>query len=195
MNSFKNRRGFMALAVVALTTSVAACGTPSDPPASASQIGSHASRVELYPSIKSMVKDSAVVVVGTVTDRRVSADITPDLDFTISSLTVDSVEKSNGTIDSGHSIEVRQVGSEDQLGPAPLMTVGSTYLLYLTPSGLEGELATQFYVTGGNAGLYAAAAGSREGQARSANAMAFEQVQREPSETLPSELTLDEATG
>lgn len=49
---------------------------------------------------------------------------------------------------------VRQTGSVAQSAPTELLTEGEEYLLYLTPSNLPGELASQYYVTGLSAGIY-----------------------------------------
>lgn len=71
------------------------------------------------------------------------------------------------------------------------MTVGSTYLLYLTPSGLSGALAGQYYVTGGTAGLYTA--GSSGGAARSTSS--FSHIKSDEGDRLPADVTLADAAG
>lgn len=38
--------------------------------------------------------------------------------------------------------------------PARILRPGSTYLLFVTPTMLAGAAAADFYITGGNAGLY-----------------------------------------
>ena len=152
----------------------------------------HSSRVKLYPSVKSMAEDSSTVVVGTVTEQRVAADIDQTTDFTISTVEVSTVQKAKDPIVRGDKLIVRQVGSQKQPEPGPLMAVGTTYLLYLTPSGLEGELSAQFYITGANAGLYQAVAAERQ-TSYAANDV-FKQVEKQDGEDLPAELTLSEST-
>lgn len=154
--------------------------------------GAHSSRVKLYPSVKSMADDSSAVVVGTVTEQRVAADIDETTEFTISTVEVSEVQKSKDSISRGDKLIVRQVGSQKQAAPGPLMAVGATYLLYLTPSGLEGELREHFYITGANAGLYQAA--SAERRASYASNDVFKQVEKQDGEDLPAEITLSEST-
>lgn len=190
MKTNRTRRPAGAIAL-ALTTAVALAGCTAG---LSTDQGGHGTRVELYSSVEALAEDSSLVLVGTVTSQRVVADIDEMTDFTISSVEVGEVTKSEVVLDSGTTIEVRQLGSDNQTGPAPLLASGGTYLLYLTPSGLEGDLAAQFYVTGGSAGLYKASdsAGRSAGGASSAT---FTQVQAEEGEALPSDLALDDALG
>lgn len=152
--------------------------------------GSDGSRVKLYSSVAELAADSVVVVSGTVTAQRTAADIDPVTPFTISTISVTSVVKGAG-LATGAVIEVRQMGSAKQVGPAPLMTVGSGYLVYLTASGLAGSLASQYYVTGGTAGLYAASPSGAS--ARSSNS--FSRVDSGEGDQLPSSVTLAGAAG
>ena len=41
-----------------------------------------------------------------------------------------------------------------QTGPVPALTVGTTYLLFLVPTGLPDDPPLTFYVTGAVAGIY-----------------------------------------
>ena len=88
------------------------------------------------------------------------------------------------------TIEVRQLGSTDvdQL-PAPILEVGQDYLLFLTPTGLSGGAASQFYITGGTAGYYRSTAGPT-GDRADAGAT-FGKVGDE-GDTLPTTLTADQ---
>lgn len=74
--------------------------------------------------------------------------------FTLSTLELQGTPAKGEGLEPSDKVSVRLLGSADQAGPAPLLKVGGIYLLYLTPSGLDGELASQFNVTGGTAGLY-----------------------------------------
>jgi hypothetical protein len=145
----------------------------------------------LYPDTKALAADSSLIVIGAIASQQVAADITPDLDFTLSTMTVERVLKGYKGLAPGAQIIVRQVGSETQPPPAPLLSIGSSYLLYLTRSGLPGDLGQQFYVTGGNAGLYSAGGAS---VSRRAAADLFQQMAPEPGEHLPTEITSDQAT-
>lgn len=185
-----------ALASLMVAVSIAACSGTS------SQVNTEkgaevrrsidVSRVKLYSSTRALASDSSAVVVGTVSAQRVVADITPDIDFTVSTLTVVEVGKSTTGLAVGDSIEVRQLGSADAPPPSTLMSVGGGYLLFLTSSGLDGDLATQFYITGGNAGLYAADA---QATAARIGVPAFSKVDLEPGENLPQRLTASESLG
>lgn len=108
--------------------------------------------------------------------------------FTLSTLSVETVV--TGDIAPDSQVVVRQIGSKDQPPPAPLMEVDNTYLLYLTPSGLQGDLASQYYVTGGNAGLYVA---EQTNSHSAASVPTFVQVDAAEGEGLPSTITIDEA--
>ncbi len=78
------------------------------------------------------------------------------MEFTLNTFHVNSALKSDGHAVQGATVIVRQTGGPDTgaTPPTPLFTVGTTYLLFLTPSGLKAQLDTQYYVTGGNAGAY-----------------------------------------
>lgn len=168
----------MGAVLAAATLALVACS------AGVETSGSHGSRVEFYNSVEALTADSSVVVVGTVVEQRSVTDIDPETPFTISTIEVVSSEKGDGA---ASPLEVRQLGSSEESGPAPLLESGETYLLFLTPSGLDGDLASQFYVTGGNAGIYVApqsAARSTEG----ATATTFEQVEAEEGDELPAQL-------
>lgn len=112
---------------------------------------SSGSRHTLYDDIDGLAADSSSIVVGTVSEQ------TAVDDGAVSSVEVTNAptnpqlggnlaERGN-SIAVGDTVEVRQVA-------APFLEVGTEYLLFLTPSMLEGDAATQFYVTGADAGIY-----------------------------------------
>jgi hypothetical protein len=70
----------------------------------------------------------------------------------------------------GETVEVRQDG-------APALEVGHEYLLFLTPTMLPAEAATQYFVTGAVAGLYV-----RRGDD-------FQRVVADSGDTLPDTIT------
>ena len=174
------------LFVGALVTALTGCSSL----ISRSDGDAHASRVKLYDSVASMAQDSSAVLVGTVSSQEVATDIDPTTHFTLSTITVTNTPKSDGSITEGSTVTVRQIGSAEQPAPTTLMEVGGTYLLYLTPSGLTGELASQFYITGANAGLYQA---TGDVEAQSVQQI-FAQVEKQEGENLPRELTPEQAT-
>lgn len=182
----KQRRPAVAAGVVmAAALAVSGCGS-----GSSGVEGAESSRIKLYASSSDLAADSALIATGTVVAQKAAADITPDLDFTLSTVRLTTVAK--GAAAPGSTVVVRQVGSQKQPAPTPLMGVGSNYLLYLTPSGLAGDLGKQYYVTGGNAGLYVAAGGA---SSRTAGNPVYTQSDPEPGENLPSSLTPAEALG
>lgn len=166
---------------------LAGCGTTS------SSGGSDVSRVRLYSSANALAADSSLVVVGVVSKQRVAADITPDLDFTISTINVQKVVKKNGKAQAGSTVEVRQDGSSGQSPSTTLLKPGTPYLLFLTDSGLDGALASQFYVTGANAGLYAA--DSTAARVSNWGATPFKQLDKESGEKLPATISPDSLAG
>lgn len=118
-------------------------------------------RERLYASVEDLRIDSDLVVVGTVTSSREVADIEgSESILTISDIEIVKVVASSErrpTWAPGQTINVRQfgaAGSRDQSPPVPLVSRGGNYLLFLTLSGLDGELSEQFYVTGASAGLF-----------------------------------------
>ena len=143
------------------------------------------SRTRLYSSVSEMAKDSAIVVVGTVLSDSVTADIDPVTEFTLASVRVDKVVDQNQRSPIGANVVVRQAGSPTQMSQIPLLKTGKQYLLFLTASGLDGEQAEQFYVTGANAGIYENRSGGD----------AFAQVQRQVGEDLPMTISERDVVG
>ncbi len=170
-----HRTTVAALAASLLLTGCASVARPS----------SEGSRSRLYSSVADLAADSEAVITGTVTRQHSATDIDPVTDFTISTVGVTAVVR--GDIPVGSTVEVRQFGTPKGVGPAPLLVPGSDYLLYLTPSGLDGDLSAQYYVTGGSAGLYASSSAGGRG--------IFTQMQPDEGDRLPAALTLNEANG
>lgn len=145
------------------------------------------SRVKIYESIGEMAKDSQRVIVGRVDKQEVVEDITPDTQFTLSTVEVLDPIKGLSKAAVGEQVVVRQFGSEDQLAPVPIMVVGTVYLLFLTKSGLDGERAAHYYVTGSNAGIYEADS-TEAGRSGAWDSVTFAQVQKEEGEDLPPQI-------
>lgn len=157
----------------------------------------HGSRAQLYSSVDALASDSSIVVAGTVTEQHTARDVANEGDFTLSTVTVVEAPKSDAAHAPGTSVVVRQIGSSGQPGPAELLSPGKTYLLYLTPSGLSGDLASQFYVTGGTAGLYEAAGVPKTNQRSATTAVTdgttFTHTDSDEGDSLPSTIVLPDA--
>lgn len=155
------------------------------------------SRAQLYSSVDALASDSSIVVAGTVTEQRTARDVENEGDFTLSTLTVVEAPKSDASHAPGASVVVRQIGSAETPGPANLLAPGKTYLLYLTPSGLSGDLASQFYVTGGTAGLYEAVGVPKTNQRSATSAVTdstkFVHTGADEGDDLPSTIVLTDA--
>ncbi len=127
-----------------LTLSVAGCSVSTGEAAG--------SRHVLYASIDALARDSTAIVAGSVTAQVADGD-------TIISTVVVANAPSNPQLGAnapaarpvavGDSIQVRQDPSS-----RPLLEMGREYMLWVTPSMLPGDAASQFFITGGNAGLY-----------------------------------------
>lgn len=128
--------------------------------------GVSGSRHTIYDSYESLAADSAAVVIGRVASQYEDTLEGASVPHTVSVVEVVEEPTVEGvaakleanravSLSSGTVIEVRQLGGADfEETPAPLMRVGEEYLLFLTPSGLDGEFASQYFVTGANAGLF-----------------------------------------
>mgnify|MGYP000882853691 FL=1 len=148
--------------------------------------GGETSRVRLYGSVSEMVEDSALVVTGRVVETRTVQDIDEHTDFTLSTVEVSESNKAKA----GDLITVRQFGSDEQAPLVPLLVTGQDYLLFLTSSGLKGELGSHYYVTGSNAGIYELADDSKAG--RGTQEPSARQVAPTEGEDLP--VDLDQST-
>jgi len=143
---------------------------------------SSGSRANLYESIDDLARDSTAIVVGTVTGQREDDDVIISM-FEVSNAPSNpqlgaNVESADSPVVAGDTVEVRQMDSGAASSPAaPLLTSDKEYLLFLTPSMLAGDPATQFYVTGAEAGLYA-----RDGDE-------FRRVMTDTGDTLPETIT------
>ena len=149
-----------------------------------------------------MSDDSDLIVVGTVSTQEVVRDITEEDDFTVSSFNVTRVVK-GADAKAGDVVEVRQIGSVDQQTGVEMLNADQVYLLYLTPSGLSGDLASQYYVTGAEAGIYEATSGgssnpsvlksTSQADSEKADKVSFSRVELDTGDTLSAIVTLPEA--
>lgn len=180
------------VSAAALALTLSGCGTQTDSspayygPAGVDDENVHMARVKLYPSLNSLAKDSVLIATGTVTEQNVVADLDPTTEFTLSSFDISDVQSSNGSITTDSVVTVRELGSVT-------LETGNTYLLYLTASGLEGELAAHYYVTGANAGIFEA---EDEGSAKAnPKEASFKKVHSEEGESLPERVKGKDAKG
>ncbi len=190
----------VALAGTALLAGCGAGGTGAGASSSSddhvSSSGSALSRARLYGSLQELTADSPVIVAGTAGAQEVVADITPGLDFTLTSFEVGASVRPAGDPVEGQDIVVRQVGSADQGLHEPLLVEGQVYLLFLTPSGLDGDLASHYYPVGVTAGLYALRDAASRPQDREAwRSVVFEELAPAPGDVLPDTVTETDVTG
>lgn len=146
--------------VVGFVAGLTGCSTPGTV-----HIGG--SRSELYDSVEGIAADSSLVAVVELTGQEI---LTPssniDIPYTLSTVSLVDTFAPAGlagelrrgitatAAEPGSQIVVRQMGTAEMETPAPILKSGRKYLLFLTPSMLEGEAASQFSVTGGSAGVF-----------------------------------------
>ena len=185
------------VAVLSIALGVGACGsgTTAQTSGNATTSKGEISRVKMYDSVKAITDDSDLVVVGTVADQKVVQDIDDETDFTLSTVKVITTKKGDA---GDETVIVRQTGSTKNQTAGAMMKTGSTYLLFLVHSGLSGDLASQYYVTGADAGIYLAPA-TAKAKAQTGTATeqdisgeTFNRVNSDSGDNLPATLTVDE---
>lgn len=139
----------LAIAALLLTGCTQASGEPS--------------RAKLYDSIFELSADSSLVVVGKVSDQNV-ADGSP-APQTISTIEVferfspeglgRDLPKEAPPASDSLTLHIRQPGTTDMdFLPAPILKKGESYLLFLAPTMLEGDVGDDFFITGGQPGFF-----------------------------------------
>lgn len=171
------------IAGAAMTATGCSANAPEDTKDETKQVS--VTRTKTYSSLDELNADSTLIVTGTPTSQEIVQDIDPDMDFTLSTFEVQSTQKGEAS----GVITVRQTGSTRQTPPTGILGVGQRYLLYLTPSGLSGEQASQFYVTGMNAGIYKASEGAQTGGETSSGST-FTQADPDPADKLPPHIEI-----
>ncbi|WP_289093881.1 hypothetical protein [uncultured Bifidobacterium sp.] len=169
-----------------------ACG--SDAANAGPVTGTEVSRVKLYQSTEQMADDSDLIVVGSVSNTRTVQDLDDTTDFTLANVKVLATIKGDADDD---TIVVRQTGSVEQGDSELLISSGDTVMLFLVHSGLDGELADQYYITGATAGLYSIdAVDSMSSLARGDDSPAddahFQRVDMQSGDSLPQTLTMED---
>ncbi|MFE5409601.1 hypothetical protein [Microbacterium sp. NPDC056569] len=144
---------------------------------------SSGSRATLYESLDALAADSSVIVVGTVTEQRgdPATEQHGGPETTVSSVDVTNVpanpqlaanlDATHATVAVGDVVEVRQ-------DTGPVLTLGEEYMLFLTPSMLSGDAASDYFITGAVAGLY-----ERDGDE-------FRRVALDSGDTLPETIAI-----
>ena len=180
---------------IALGVGACGSGTTAQTSGNATTSKGEISRVKMYDSVKAITDDSDLVVVGTVADQKVVQDIDDETDFTLSTVKVITTKKGDA---GDETVVVRQTGSTKNQTAGAMMKTGSTYLLFLVHSGLSGDLASQYYVTGADAGIYLASA-TAKAKAHTGTATeqdisgeTFNRVNSDSGDNLPATLTVDE---
>lgn len=155
--------------------------------------GNEISRAKTYSSLNALADDSDLVVVGKVTDTKVARDLDDSTDFTLVDIDVLRAVKGDASADT--TLTVRQTGSAEQKSPETLLDKDDVFMLFLTKSGLAGEQASQYYVTGADAGVYELAEQNAQTEeklaADDARAdVSFDRVNTNSGDELPATLKL-----
>jgi hypothetical protein len=114
--------------------------------------GGEGSRAVLYDSIEGLASDSTAIVIGTVSDQRTDGDATVSSIEVLSAPTspqLGATAPEAEPVSVGDTVAVRQDPSS-----RPLLDPGKEYMLWLTPTMLDGDAANEFFITGSNAGIY-----------------------------------------
>ncbi|MFK0242212.1 hypothetical protein ACIQTX_15270 [Microbacterium sp. NPDC090281] len=158
----------------------------------------HGSRHTLYTGVTELAADSEAVVDVIVESQEIVQEDTP---YTLSTVTIITPLQPKGlaanqlgpaTVAPTERLVIRQLGSsEEEEVSAPLLEVGGRYLLFITSTKMEGDAASQFYITDVSAGIYSTenSSNARGGE------VSYVQVDADSGDTLPSTLTATELTG
>lgn len=111
---------------------------------------SEVSRVRSFASESELSSASDLVVIGTVTKQSSvkAKDFVDDLLISTISLERDLKGKADA------KMNVRQFQVQIDGEKSTDLKVGKSYLLYLTLTGLQGDAADDYYVTGVDSGIY-----------------------------------------
>ncbi len=177
------------VALVSLSLAMVACSTTTT---------IVSSRHTLYSDVSVLSGDSEAIVDVVVKSQEV---VQEEIPYTLSTVTVIAPLRPKGLASNKEAaaevtpeeqIVIRQMGSVDEEEvPAPLLEVGHRYLLFITSTKLEGDAASQFYVTGVSAGIYRteSSAGARGGD------VTYTRVDRDSGDDLPPTLTAADLAG
>ena len=151
-----------ALLLAVVASVLTGCGGTG---ATDTESGGEPDRGHFYESLDELVGASDVVVTGVATSQRdEQAANDPGLSWTLTTVKVDSTITSETSELTGTTIVVRQTGSAARpVKNWPLLVEDDRYLLVLTKSDGPGADPTEYFVTGGPAGVYEAGDDVRDG--------------------------------
>lgn len=135
----------LAAAVVALLVGAIGCSSQSS-----------GSRHELFDSLEGIEAASTMIVVGEVIDQAMGDDVTVSTIVVEESFRPAALATALDIAPSPAADTVQVRTMRPASASPPILSAGATYLLFLTPSMLPGYEADQFFVTGADAGIYAA---------------------------------------
>lgn len=177
-------------ALVSLSLAMAACSTTTT--------SIDGSRHTLYSDVSALSGDSEAIVDVVVNSQEV---VQEEIPYTLSTVTViaplrpkglASNKEASAEVTPEEQIIIRQMGSVDEEEvPAPLLEVGNRYLLFITSTKLDGDAASQFYVTGVSAGIYQTESSA---EARGGD-VTYAHVDRDSGDNLPPTLTAADLAG
>ncbi len=152
MNRQRTAVALATLGLVALA--LAAC-------ASQPQAYMDGSRSAIYESVRELAADATYAVTGDVVSQNVVEDEYGN-EITLSALRIDELKTLGGKYTNGAPLAVGGIVTVRQIGTSayaetlsPILSAGSRYLLFINPSELPGDDASQYFITGNTAGYYA----------------------------------------
>ena len=148
-------------------------------------------RARFYGSLDELVGQSDVVVTGVATSQvEEGQPDDPGLTWTLTTVEVDATLTAGADDLTGTTVVVRQTGSADRpISGWPVLAEDDRYLLALSKSAGPGAGATEYFVTGGPAGVYEATDGVRDG------APVFEAMSSDPGDDLPGDVVPSDLAG
>ena len=171
--------------VMSVLTGCGGAGAPD------SESGGVADRARFYGSLDELVDASDVVVTGVATSHVEEGQPgDPGLTWTLTTVEVDATITSGADDLTGTTVVVRQTGSSARpIEDWPLLVEDDRYLLALTKSAGPGAGPTEYFVTGGPAGVYEATDDVRDG------APVFEAVSSDSGDDLPGDVVPSDLAG
>jgi hypothetical protein len=139
------------------------------------------SRISVYGSLGELAGDSDLVAIGKVSSQKIVTDVDPAIAVLISTVVISSTLKGEGS----ESVTVRQLLQSGNTEVDGNLQDGKTYLLYLTPSQLKGDLASQYYPVGVTAGIFES----------SSNTSQFNRLVHNEGDKLPNVVSAESALG
>lgn len=158
MNKNSIRMVPCVIAVAAMLAGLVACV----PSPSGNTTVIEGSRAVIYSDLKSLVADSSIAIIVKVSsssefgggDRSIPTSIhTLEVEEQIELPTSAQTEGAAWYL-AGDSLSVLQFGTVKVKAMAPLLEIGKSYLLFLTPTQLKDVSDSTYYIVGSSAGIY-----------------------------------------